>query len=165
MSITESDYVRVVDRATALGCNVPSGLAIVPSNFQTASNRGELLMGAKAATIKTLFRNNAVPFDEFMQSGERAPTIVNKDFDWNVVMFVGATLLSNNPDLVAIALSVIANYVTRLLQGMPNEKAKLSIVVERKKDGVCKMLSFEGDAEAFRSIEALNEAIRRFGDE
>jgi hypothetical protein len=161
MEMNVTDYVRVVDRASELGCTIPTGLAILPENFPLAPTRQHLLFGSEAATIRKLFRNNNFPVDDLLPANERAGSIHNKHFEWAPLLLISSALLSENPHAISVALGIISNYATEFFKGLPGHKVKLNIVVE-KKNRDCKMLKYEGDVAGLKS---LPEIIRRIGDE
>jgi hypothetical protein len=161
MTTTITDYIRVADKASELGCKIPTGIAILPENFSTAVDRQHLLLGSQAATIQKLFRNNNFPMDDLLPAEERAPSIHNKHFEWAPLLFISAGLLSSDPNAVSVALGIISNYATDFFKGMPSKKIKLNIVVEKKKDRACKQLSYEGD---IAGLASLPEIIRGIND-
>lgn len=162
MTTTVSGYTKVVDRSVVLGCPMPEGFGILPLNFENASTRTELLFTAEASTLRTLLRNHKLPVANFLGEGEKMRAAVNKSFDWSAMIFVSASLLSTDPNLVNLALGVIGNYLTDLFRGLPNKKIRLSVVVEKKKDRSCKTVTYEGDASG---LDKLADIVRAAGDE
>lgn len=156
------DYVRVSDRASQLGCLVPTGIAILPENFERVATRGELLFGSEAATIRKLFQNNNFTVDPLLPIGERVPAIHNKHFEWAPLIFISAALISENPNAVSVALGIVSNYATDFFKGMSTKEVRLSIVVEKKKNSNCKKLTYEGDIEGIR---LLADSIREMSNE
>jgi hypothetical protein len=162
MSVAINDYTRVSDRSAELACQLPDGIGILPANFGSATNRRELLFTSEAATVKTLLRNGGIAVGNFLPEGERVGSIHNKHFDWAPIIFVSASLMSNNPALVSVALGIIANYATDFFRGLPDQKVKFRVVVEKKKDRSCKEIVYEGDA---AGLKELSEIIRSISDE
>src|SRR5580658_9185981 len=103
MTVSEAEYICVADRATALGCSMPTGWAIMPENFDTAATRRDLIVRGEGSTIRTLFRNNQLPLDDFLPNGERPRFIHNKSHDWAAFIFVSGALISSNPSAVSVA--------------------------------------------------------------
>ena len=162
MAVVTTDYVHVAHRASELGCVIPSGIAILPENFSEVGARQELLFGSEASTIRKLLSDEKLPLTEILPSGERVRSVHNKHFEWAPLLFIAAALVSENPNAVSVALGVISNYATEFFKGSPGKSVKLKLVVERKKDKSCKLLSYEGDVEGLKS---LADTIRRISDE
>jgi hypothetical protein len=157
-----TDFVCVADRALELGCQPPSSIAVLPENFATATTRKELLFGSEAATIKKVLKAGDLPVDDLTPSGERFASIHNKHFEWAPLLFISGALVSGNPHAVSVALGVISNYATDFFKGMPGKVVRLSVVVERRSDRVCKKLTYEGDVAGLSSIA---NAIRDIANE
>lgn len=162
MSISEKDYICVADRATELACPMPTGFAIMPENFDTALTSAEFVVRGEASTIRTLFRSNNLPIDEFVASGEKTKFIHNKSHDWAAFIFISAALVSSDSSAISVALGIISNYLGDLFKGMPGKKIRLDIVVERKGNKISKKLTYEGDGKGLAQIE---DAIKRIADE
>src|ERR1700692_366874 len=108
MAIDITEYIKVAEKAAQLGCSVPGGMAILPENFASASKREELLFGSTAATIHKLLKLNNCHLDSFLSSEERLPSVHNKHFEWAPLLFISASLLTENPNAVSIALGIIS---------------------------------------------------------
>ena len=167
MSTNITDYLDVRERLAALGCNVPSGFAILPVNFDSVDSISAFRNVSEAATVKTLLRNADLPYDDILAAGSRPPYIHNNAFEWVApTLFISASLWSENPDAVSVALSTIANYVTEFFKGFRGTSGdhwvKLDIIVERRKTASCKKISYEGPPEG---LLGLAEVIRATSDE
>ncbi|MBS0536991.1 MAG: hypothetical protein JSR72_23270 [Proteobacteria bacterium] len=155
MTTTISDFPLVSDRIVSLGCSYPdSGIAILPINFENAASAEDLRQAANASTIKTLFRNSNVPHVDIFGADKRLPYVHNNAFEWVVpTLFLSASLLSENPNAVSVALGVIANYATDFFKGMSRQASvKLEVVVETTKSKHCKRISYEGPPEGLRDL-------------
>lgn len=161
MATKISDYVHVANRAKELGCVTPTGITVLPENFENAASRSELLFGSEAATIRKLLKSD-VPMGSLLPTGERAPAIHNKHFEWAPAIFVSAALLSENPNAISVALGIVSNYATDFFKGRPSRKVKLTVVVETKKDRSCKRIDYEGDASGLASLANI---VRQLGDD
>jgi hypothetical protein len=152
--VNVSDYVDVSTKLTDLGCNHPTGFALLPSNFESAGSIDEFRQASEAATVKTLFRAAGIPHSDIVDKSKRPPYIHNNAIEWIApTLFVSASLLSNNPELVSGALGVISTYVADFLKGATGKNlVKLNVVVEKTKTRTCKEISYEGDAEGLRNL-------------
>ena len=73
--------------------------------------------------------------------------------------------LCQNPNILSVALSVIANYVTDLFKGLPQPaRMKLSVVVETKTTKttttVTKKIDFDGPPDKLPEINGLIKDIK-----
>ena len=164
MTTQISDYPNVSERLAALGAKYPSGLALLPANFESANSIAEFRQVSEAATVKTLFRNAGLLQSDLVEKAQRPPYIQNNAFDLILpTVFVSAALWSENQNYISVALSLIANYATDFFKGLSGTKnVKLDVVVERSKSKTCKRISYSGPAEGLKD---LAEVIRTESDE
>ena len=149
-----TDYPSVRERTQKLGGHPPSSFALLPTNFDTATCPDDLRQVAEAATVKTLFRCADIPYSDITPSHHRPPYIQNNAQDWvGPTLFVSAALISQNPHLVDVALSLISNYLTILFRGQSGkQEVTLEVVVETRDDAHCRRLSYTGPVEGLRDI-------------
>ncbi|WP_158913807.1 hypothetical protein [Caulobacter sp. S45] len=162
MSVEIADYINVAARANELGCKVPVGIAVMPDNFATATSRAKLLIQGEGSTLKTLLRNDGLAVSDLLPDGERFSFIHNKSHDWQALLFIAASLWSNDRTAVSVALSVVSNYLTDYFRGAPSHQIRLGVVVEKTPDRTYKQITYEGSV---AGLAALDEAIRRVCDE
>ena len=88
----------------------------------------------------------------------------SKSAEWlGPTLFVGYALLSDNGNLLNIALGVVANYLTEFFRGAGEASIiKLDFIIEKTPGRDYKHLKFEGPPEA---IPALKEAVKAIRDE
>jgi hypothetical protein len=146
MKLEESDYCNVQERATSLGFNVPTDLALLPRNFDSAITKTDLLNESSASTVRKLLRQAGLKETPLEKTGERLSEISESAFQLIMpTLFVGYSLWSQNPTAVNLALNVAANYITDFFKGIKGtKKVKLEIIVERTKGKEFRKLSFEG---------------------
>ena len=82
-------------------------------------------------------------------------------FEWVApTLFISASLWSQNPMAVSIALNVISNYITEFFKGSAGTKSvKLEIIVERKTNYSCKKLKYQGDVSGVLDLAKTIEGI------
>lgn len=161
MTTTITDYPNVVERLDSLGCVYPEGLALLPTNFESASSIAEFRQVSEAATVKTLLRNASVPYSELFDKSKKPPYVQNNSFEWVApIIFVSAGLISENANYVSVALNVISTYATDFLKGISGSKSiKLEIVVEKTKSKTYKKITYQGDVEGLKTLpEIVREA-------
>lgn len=164
MTTTISEYIDVRQRIADLGCLSPAGLALLPSNFDTASDISNFRQVSESATVRTLLRTSNISLDELVNKDQRPPYIQNNAFEWVApTLFVSVGVLSQNASYLSVALSVIANYATDFFKGMSgSNEVQMDIVVERSKSKVCKKITYKGPPEGLKD---LPEVIRAASDE
>lgn len=164
MKIIESEYVDVVERAKSLGCEVPTGVTILPNNFETAPSRDELVFADTAIEIRKLWRSKKINQGSIEKDGETYASLDLKSLDWigPTILFTAA-FISQDPTSVSIAINVFSNYLTDWLKGRPgNGKVRLEIVVEQTKAKKYKRFTYEGPIEG---LESLPKIIHEASDE
>ena len=152
-------FISVADKALALGCNVPTGIALLPRNFDTVANKDELMHESSAPTVRQLWRQVGVIETRLEDEGERFPQISEHGFvEWiGPTILVTSAWLSQNPEVLAVALGVISNYLTDIFKGVPdNPKARLHIVVQ-KDNGEYRKVSYKGSVDGMKELPAIIE--------
>lgn len=161
--IDEFDYINVADKASALGCNIPTELALLPRNFAEAGTKQELLHEDEATTVRQLWREAGIVETPLEARGEKFPEIAEKSFEWiGPTIFVGASLLSNNANLLSVALGVVSNYLTDFFRGQKGTgQIKIDIVFDTKKN-TCKKIIYRGGPEGLKDFaKVVKEAYDR----
>jgi hypothetical protein len=66
---------------------------------------------------------------------------------------VSASLLSQNPHVISVALGVVSNYLTDWFKGIPgSKKVRLDVVVEQTEGQTYKRIHYEGDPEGLNEL-------------
>src|SRR5258706_10388429 len=96
MNIQVRDYVDVEERALALGCNTPTGLTMLPRNFNTANSLDELIHENTPPTIRSLLRQGGVQETRLEKEGEKFPLSARKSWEWvGPIIYIGQWMLTN----------------------------------------------------------------------
>ena len=108
-----------------------------------------------------MFRNEGLPIADVLPPNERLPSIQNNNYEWVApTLFVTTGVISQQPECVAVALSVLANYVTEFFMGLKGPKTiKLEIVVEKTNTKVCKKLTYEGDVAGLSKLSKIVQEV------
>ncbi len=162
MSVETTKVESVSDRAAALGLASPTSLALLPRNFFDAKDPGDLIHEAHATTIRKLWAEKALPETPVEEPGKALPAVVEHSADWIApTVFVSSMLLSNTPELVSVAIGVIANYATDFLKGRHGEPTvRLDVVVEKSKSKSCQKISYTGPV---KGLDDLPDIVREVG--
>ncbi len=164
MAIEVSDYPDVGERAEALGCNIPTGLALLPRGFDIASSLDELLHESSVPTVRSLWRQSGIQETKLEAEGQHFPYIEEKSGEWiGPTIFLASALYTQNPGIIAVALNIISNYLTEhLFKGYPGApKAKLDIVLENAKGKGAKRIHYEGDPQGLSEVAHIIEEMSK----
>lgn len=160
MTVQITPYVDVNKRCLELDCNQPTGLALLPRNFDTAQSKEHLVHESSVSRIRNLWREAGITETPVEKPGDNIWCISEKDIDWVApIIFISASFLSQNPHLVSISLNVISNYLTDLFKGSSiSRKASVSIVVEKEAEYI--RIEYNGGPEG---IGALARVVHELG--
>jgi hypothetical protein len=166
MSIELTDWIDIEERSSLFGIKAPDGFCILPRRFDHAKALSELCHESSALDVKVLFRQANLPITVYQPDGVQIPYLQENDNTWiGPILFFGAAFISENPQFISVALSVIANYVTELFKGSPEPaRAKLSVVVEihttKTTRTTTKRIDFDGPPDKITEITALIKDIK-----
>lgn len=152
-------------RLRDLGCIQPGGIALLPTNLESAESITDFRQAPEAATVAKLLTQAGLPPSDLWTREQRPGYIQNNAFEWIApTLFISAALLTENPASVSVALGVIANYATDFLRGIPggkNNKVKLEVVAEPSEHGVCKRFQYEGPPDQLNALpEVIGSVLR-----
>jgi hypothetical protein len=150
------DYLDVDERARALGLAVPTSLCFLPRNFDDAAAPSELIHESSVSTLRILFRRSEITESCLEPQGTRLPLIQENGFELILPsLFVATALLADNPQIVNIALGVIANYATDFFKGIPGTKTVRFSIVTKDAAGRSKRIKYCGDPAGIKELTKL----------
>jgi hypothetical protein len=119
-----------------------------------AESKGELVHEGSVPTIRVLWRQAGIAETKIEEPGERLSCAQEKAFEWiGPIIFVSASLLSQNPHVISVALGVVSNYLTDWFKGIPgSKKVRLDVVVEQTEGQTYKRIHYEGDPEGLNEL-------------
>jgi len=167
MSVEIQNYPSVHEIALKLGVNPPAGLAFLPRNYELAGDAEELLHDGAVSTIRKLFRLREIPEDRLEGEGQKLLQVEEKNSTLVLpTLFVGAMIISQDPNLLTIALSVIANYATDFFKTEDNGIVRFNLVQEKRPGGECIRIKYEGSSTGLSKVEAIVREVlnRETGD-
>ena len=155
-----TDFIDVRSLVSSLKLTVPDGITVLPNNLNEASNSSELIYSGSATAVLKLFRDH----DQVCANPLTAePLPMRRDHDYTIVfptLFFGAAYLSQNPQVMSVALSVIANYATQMMQGVQGGgNIKLSVAVETTKTKTVKKIDYDGPPSGLPEVAKIAKTI------
>ena len=165
--IEVSDYIDVSNKLEELGCAPPEGIGILPERFDICTSVDELSHLSRTRTVEYLFREKKIPVSAIKKEGEKLRTTYTASSEWftgvGPTFLISAALLAENPHLISLALSVLANYLTDLFKGVKGGRADLEIVTEKvEKDGskTYKKIRCPATPEVLKELPKIIKSIR-----
>lgn len=154
MDVKITEYINVRERLEELGCSLDEGLVLLPINFEKAESVSEFQQRAESATVKTLLKSANLHCSEIVSLEDRTAYVVNHSMEWvSPTLLLTAAFVSQHPDYVAIALELIANYLTTTFPRTGRKKGiRLEIVIEKDAKGTSRKISYEGPPEGLKDL-------------
>src|SRR2546421_10768809 len=110
VDIQVSDYVDVEKRALELGYKAPTGLTILPRNFDTATSPDELIHEGTTPTIRSLLRQAGIQVTRLEKEGEKIPHSARESWEWAApILYISQWMLTNTA--LPTTISLISNYI------------------------------------------------------
>jgi hypothetical protein len=156
MKIDITDYIDISEKTAELGLQYPSGIAILPNNLESASNKDEFYYESSTSTIRKLFKLAGIEETQLEIEGKKPRQIVQLSSDWiSPIIFLSYTVI--NDGMVPIVINIISSYLYDILKSNPDDsKVKVQIVIENettpKKKKQYKKVTFEGNQKALESF-------------
>lgn len=162
METKVSEYIDIEQKAVALGLNSPTGLAILPRNFDTATRAVDLIDESTTPTIRSLWRQAGVTETRLEKEGVKIPQGSKKSWEWiSPLIFISQAMLNNTA--VPMTLNIISNYLYDILKGhLHNAEVTLEFVVETEeqtkysKKKLYKRLTIKGTPKELKAF-GINE--------
>jgi len=160
-NIEIENYIDVRSKAESLGCNVPTGIALLPRNFNKAESKYSLIHESTASTVRKLWKQSNVLESPIEKNAEKYAQICEEAFQWiGPTIFIPALIITQNPYLVSMAINVISNYLTDWFKGISSKSrlARLSVVVETK-SGISKRINYKGPVNGLKELPAIIKEV------
>lgn len=157
------EYKEFTDILEKFGFEIPNGITIIPFNFDFAESKEKLVYRGSTKSLKKLWRSNNVDVNIIEGKNGKPLYIHQHSAEWIApTLFLSAALISESPNTVSIALSVIANYVTDLFKGKPPKtEFKMEIIIEDEKDKKYRKLTFEGEPKNTNAIIKMIRELKK----
>ena len=132
-----------------------ASILFVPDNWST--ERKEHIYPSTVDSVVKLLKQYEVPVDTLDPIDAKTAMQDNRGLDWIVPTFVvSGLLLTQNPMLISVALSVIANYVTDLFKGLNGDpEVKLNIIQTAADGKKAQCIRYEGPVSGLPGVEKV----------
>jgi hypothetical protein len=152
---TTTEDVAIPLKLAELNLSFPEGLAFLPENIDASTSVDDFVFPEPLRQIRKLFRANNLEFTILGKEATRLRARKNADL-YLPSLFVGISLLSQNPAAISVALSVLANYVTDFFKGtVGSRKVSFEIYVEKADGKTVTKISYKGNGEGIKNLEGI----------
>ncbi|HEY4032653.1 MAG TPA: hypothetical protein VGL94_01655 [Ktedonobacteraceae bacterium] len=158
--IQVSGYVDVEKRALELGYEAPTGLTILPRNFDTAKSSDELIHEGTTSVVRSLLQQAGVQEAKLEKEGEKFPHSIRESWEWiGPLIFVSQWILTNAT--IPVTINMISSYLYDIAKGHRHDaEVTLEFVeetVEKTKRGEkreYKRIAIKGSPGDLKAIDA-----------
>ena len=131
----------------------------LPENLFETNEHEKFIYSETATDLKKVFKSMQVPILYF--SKDKPLFRSRKSSDWfGPTIFIGFSLIANNPQIIGISMNLISSYLYDFLKGtISSKKVKFEIIVERKKGKEYKKISYDGNIEGIKELEKVINSL------
>ncbi|UOQ51113.1 hypothetical protein [Hymenobacter cellulosivorans] len=157
-----SDFINLDQKLKYLNVNLPSDFCILPENIEDAASVDEFVFTDTTLSVKKYLKKNGVNVDVVKTDTRAYRQRRSVDF-FAPVLFIGYSVLSENPELASVGLNVLSSYVYDIFKGtFGDKKVKIEIIVEVNPKKKYKSITYEGNVEG---LNGLADVIKSLKDE
>ncbi|PAM95127.1 hypothetical protein B4N84_07530 [Flavobacterium sp. IR1] len=158
------EYIEVRKRAKELSLNEIKGLTFLPFNFETANEVKDFIYDDSLKVVNKLWKSENIIVDRLEENISETKYYQENDITWiGPTIFIAYSFWAENPNLMSIGLSIIANYLTDIFKGKTKSPiVKLEYVIEKNPDKGEKNIrfSYEGDIEGLSKLPAILKNLK-----
>jgi len=152
--IEEIELAGYIDK---LGIDYPEGLCFFPENIDSAKDKSDFIFTDSVSDLSKVFKQNSINISKLGGDSNLLRSRKNADF-FVPAIFFSLSLVSENPAIVSLSLSVLANHITDFFKGsFSRKKVNLDIYVETIGKKKIQKIAYSGSVEG---IEKLAEVIK-----
>lgn len=150
-----SEYIDVKKRASALECNIPDSLAVLPRNFETAESKGELRHEFSSLLIRKALMRNEIQETPLENNGEEFKLVAEFSAGLDLpTLFFAASFIAS------VGCSIFINILSSYIYDKFSSKSdiKLNIVTETK-SGKYMQIEYEGPAKGLKDVKDTIKSV------
>lgn len=139
-------------------------ILILPNNFEITKQ--DYYYSSTLPTIKKLAKENKVLF-RIIGDSEDQKLLEQRGIEWyGPILLVGSLFYSQNPQMVSVALGMIANYLSNIFMGQNDARANLDVLVRNDEKKTTKRVSYKGPVGGLTEVnEAIKSVMSEYGIE
>lgn len=147
-----TEEIDINNKLDQLKLALPKGLAFFPENLEEANEVADFIFPEPVTQINKVFKSNALDIVILGENLSLLKSRKNSDI-YLPSIFLGLSLLTENPTVASVALNVLSNYITDFLKGSFGQRnVSLEIYVETTAKKTIKKITYSGDAEGIKNL-------------
>jgi len=162
--MSKLEYINVRKKISDLQLNNINELGFLPYNFETAESVEDFIYDDSLKVVNKLWRSEDILAQRLETNTSNTKYYHENDITWiGPTIYVGYALWSENPNLISIGLSVVANYLTDFFKGKSkNPIIKLEYIIEQNPQNGSKNVrfSYEGDVAGMSKIPNILKTLK-----
>jgi len=152
--------IDIDQKLNELNISLSGGLTFMPEHIEKIKSRDDLVFAESLTQLRKLFKANGVEFATLGFDDSRFRARKSAEL-FLPGLFISLSLLSENPTVISVALSVLANYVTEFFKGKVGAKnASIEIYIEKTNEKKVTQISYNGDAEGIKNLENIIKNLK-----
>jgi len=150
----------IEDNLKRLDLELPNQLSFLPENIDSAKIKDDLIFTESMIEVNKYFKANNLEVDIVGGDSELYRSRKNADI-YLPAIFFSLSVITENPHLISVSLSVLSNYVYDSLKGAIGKKtAHVEFHIESKEKGKVKKIDYNGDAAGLKDLEKIIKAMK-----
>ena len=138
-----------------------SNLLFIPENFLDTQESSKFIYSETTTEIRKVFKRENCSINYLTDDKPLLRT--RKSADWfGPTIFIGYSIVSFNPTLVDISISLLSSYLYDLFKGKAeNKKVQFDIIVETTTKKDYKKITYSGNTEGIKELSELIKELRK----
>ena len=161
MNYKITDLNNESDLLIRYNIDTKSNLLFIPENIWDTKDSSKFIYSETTTEIRKFFTKENCHISYLTDDKPLLRT--RKSADWfGPTIFIGYSILSSNPTLIDISISLLSSYLYDLFKGKTNnKKVEFDIVVETTKKKDFKKITYSGNTEGIKELSELIKELRK----
>jgi hypothetical protein len=140
-------------------------IILLPQNYELTNKKEDLFFNEEIKTVSKMFSLNSLDNYIIKFNGDEIDNYIAQKSGEIILpsIFISSLILTENPQLVSVALGVISNYATTLLKGIPkrNQNVKFKIINKNSKTKEFTKIEYNGNVEGISELAKVVKGINK----
>ncbi|MCL2097898.1 MAG: hypothetical protein FWH23_03970 [Bacteroidales bacterium] len=154
------EEINLLAKFEELELTLPTELAFFPENIESAKQKEEFVFTDSMLDLSKIFKIDNIDVSVLGVDTELYRSRKSADI-YLPAIFFSLSLITENPSIISVSLSVLSNYIYDLCKGSLRKKtAKVDLYIETREKGKIKKISYNGNVEGIKDLDRIIKAMR-----